>query len=485
VTGREARGRESSDSARDPRIDQSVGLSDADFAAARDYLRATAGLVFDDSRRAGLSSMINERLAATGSGDLGDYLGRLASRVGAAERQVLLDLVTVQETSFFRNGPQMEALRRHVLPELLRAAAATSRPLRIWSAGCSTGEEPYTLAMLALAAVAATPGTAKVPIKVLGTDISAAALATAAKATYRGRSLALLDRAQRQRWFDEAGGARVTVREEVRRLVELKLHNLVTGNVPASPGTLDLLVCRNVTIYFGRETTRALMARFHEALIGGGYLVLGHSETLWQLSDAFTLLPFGDAFAYRKDPAPQARRRSGPALIPVARLLPGHRRQPALPAPAATADPARDLAAARAALSRGHYAEAASLAARSTAMDPLSAPAWTVEGHALSTLGQDAEALVALRKAVYLDPAAGDAHFLLAGALARLGDPRAAGRSYRAAAATLPGLPPDVLDGLLDGRDVRDLAAMCLRLADGAVSPASADPVSRTSRGGS
>jgi chemotaxis protein methyltransferase CheR len=478
-------------------------ITDDDFAAVRDYLAGTAGLVFDVSRRASLAAAVAERLAATGSRDVATYLAHVQSRRGGKEREQLLDTVTVQETHFFRNGPQMVALREHILPELLRRALVESRPLRIWSAGCSTGEEAYTLAMLALEAAAATTGTGGVRIGVLATDVSAAALATAAKATYAGRSMSFVDPRDRSRWFRPAGVGALAVCDEVRDLVELRLHNLVTDPVPAEPGSLDLIVCRNVTIYFSRETTRALVERFHAGLGPGGYLMLGHSETLWQLSDAFTLLPIGEAFAYRKDAtaAARPRRAAAAARSAVVRLRPS--RRPAPPAPPgaqagapvgvtgrgpeleplrrrtavgpgrdragdAAAAQAADLAAARAALADGRYADAVGLATQAAVAGPHEAAAWAVRGEALSTLGQDADALVALRKAVYLDPDAGDAHFLLAGALARLGDVRAAARAYRAAAAALPGTPPEALERLLDGRAVGDLVALCRRLGDAA-----------------
>jgi chemotaxis protein methyltransferase CheR len=454
---------------------QAAVLTDAEFAAVRSYLQLSVGLVFDDSRRAGLASSLAERFAAIGCADVATYLRLVQSAAGLRERQLLFDTVTVQETHFFRNIPQMEALRRHVLPELLRRCVALGRPLRIWSAGCSTGEEPYTLAMLATEAAGTVAGGAEVQIRVLGTDVSAAALATATQATYSGRAVALVDAASRLRWFRDAPGGALGVRPEIRRLVELRQHNLVGGAVPTEPASLDLVVCRNVTIYFDRDTTRALIERFHAALLPGGYLMLGHSETLWQLSDAYTLMPFGDAFAYRKDPVLAPARRAVPARLPVGRLLPGSWRPPEAAAPATrvvparpVVDPVRDLALARAALASGKYSEAVNLASRAAAANPFEAASWTVQGQALATLGRDAEALVALRKAVYLDPAAGDAQFLLAGALARVGEVAGAGRAYRAAAATLPRVQAQVLAGLLDGRDVSDLVEMCRRLADAA-----------------
>ena len=478
-------------------------LTDDDFALVRAYLAEAAGLVFDHSRRPGLTGVLAERLGATGSPDVAAYVALLRSPGGEAERQRLLDAVTVQETHFFRNPPQVEALRRRVLPELLRRAAGRERPLTIWSAGCSTGEEPYTLAMLLLELspmLADRSGT-----RILATDVSAEALRAARRATYAGRTLDTAPANVRDRWFEPSPGAALQVRDEVRGLVDLQLHNLVTDPPPFGPGEVDLVVCRNVTIYFSRETTRALIARFRTVLAEGGYLLLGHSETLWQVSDEFALVPIGDAFVYRRTHDAQASAVPPPTAPEPghprpARVPPGRRsagpvagnRRPAAPSPAVMAeplpaasavptpaasavpsqapapasDPAALLELARTALAAGGYAEAADLAGRAAEAQPLLAPAYVVRGQALATLGLDGEALAPLRKAVYLDPGAGHAHFLLAGALARLGRHRPAAAAYRAAARTLPAVDAGTLEAYLGGRQVDELVDLCRRLAD-------------------
>ena len=461
-----------------------TGFDDADFTAVRDYLRDQAGLEFDAARRAGLAAVVADRLRSTGAPSVPVYLTSLAGDRGAHERQRLLDAVTVQETHFFRNPPQMEVLRRRVLPELLRRAAGRNRPLTIWSAGCSTGEEPYTLAMLLLELAPGVSGRA--PARVVGTDVSAEALRVAARATYTGRSVDAMPTLVRDRWMEERPGGSLGVRDEVRRLVDLRLHNLVSDPAPFAPGEVDLVVCRNVTIYFGRDTTRLLMGRFHDVLAEGGYLLLGHSETLWQVSDAFTLVPVGDAFVYRR--THQTRRRSAPRLTrkrraggqpatpatpatpaaPAAapmRVLAQIPRAPARPRPAAGGEPSA-VDAALAALAAGDYPAAARHAQAALEADALLPTAYVALGQARTALGQDAGAVDPLRKAVYLDPTAGRAHFLLAGALARLGQHQAAGVSYRAAGQALAKAPPSAVADLLDGRDVGELAALCQVLAE-------------------
>jgi chemotaxis protein methyltransferase CheR len=472
-------------------------LSDGQFAQLARMLRESAGLAFDDSRRESLGYSVSERMRARGCADVEDYLALIAVDGDPGERQALLDEVTIPETHFFRNPPQIRVLRSHVLPELLKQAAGTRR-LRVWSAGCSTGEEPYTIAMLLRELLPATSGW---DVKVLATDLSTRAVAAAQAARYGERAFVMTDPLDQQRFFylDTDSGAYV-VRDEIRDLVEFRHHNLVTDEPPFGPGEVDLVLCRNVTIYFDRTTTKRLMQRLHGCLRDGGYLFLGHAETLWQISDDFTLVSLGDAFVYRRlEPGPDRRsvlpdrrtedeprparadRRRGPvdrrtvAATPLSR--PKHRdgslsrlrdRLTATPAESAAApvQPEPDpLVAVRTAVAQGKYAEAADLAAEVVTATPLRSEAHYLHGLALGNLGRDAEALVVLRKAVYLDPDDGFAHFLLGGALERTGERVAAARSYRAASSTLGRRPFDAVAPELGGRSVAELAALCHQLA--------------------
>jgi chemotaxis protein methyltransferase CheR len=459
-----------------------VTLTDSQFAAIAALLHETAGLSFDETRRESLAFSIAERMRATSSPDVTAYLELLHGPAAATERQCLLDEVTIPETHFFRNPPQIRALRKHVLPELLRQAAG-SRRLRIWSAGCSTGEEPYTVAMLLRELL---PVYAGWDIKVIATDISNRALTAAKAGRYTGRSLVMTDPLDLARWFvvDAASGDYV-VRDEVRDLVEFRHHNLVTDGPPFEPGELDLVLCRNVTIYFDRDTTRSLMTRLHSRLRDGGYLFLGHAETLWHISEEFSLASLGDAFVYRRlDSVPDKKvrrailpdRRTESELLPliVDRRRTGAERRGSralatrvrtAPRQVTPQPPADPLRAVRSAVAAGRYAEAVDVAADVTTATPLRADAHYLQGLALTNLGRDAEALVALRKAVYLDPQQGFAHFLLAGALQRSGESRAAARSYRAASALLGRRPADSVAEELGGRSVAELAALCATLA--------------------
>src|SRR5450432_3434655 len=520
-------------------------MSNDEFDTLRRILEKSAGLVHDESRRDALGFAIAGRLAVTGTDSVAAYLALLGGSAGAFERQQLIDVVTIQETHFFRNPPQIRALRQHVLPELLRRSMAQGRPLTIWSAGCSTGEEPYSLAMLVRELM---PMATREHVRIIGSDVSTTALDFAEAARYGARAVQMAEPIDLDRWFD-ADGDSFVVRQDVRDLVDLRLHNLITQPPPFDPGDIDLLLCRNVTIYFNRATTKALMGRFHSALGDGGYLFLGHSETLWQLSDAFTLVPLGDAFVYRRDDGPQGRttlpdRRTeegdAPILLPErrgrsdrrkrlvdsvgqspaakpgtrpsvrlprghplpggwppvgvppmtlptgqpGRALPSSRTDsPARPpagsssssgpsagtgassAAAASSSAAEFLASAKAALAAARYPAAVVAAARAAKVEPMLVEPHLIGGEALVNLGRDADAIKELRQAVYLQADCAPALLLLAGALDRHGEPAAAARTYRSAAACVAQLPADKVAVFFGGRDSAELVALCVRLA--------------------
>src|SRR3954469_569876 len=161
-----------------------VRLSDHEFTTLTQLLHHTAGLVFDDSRRDSLAYSVHERMRAAGCSDVSSYLALVGSTTGNEERQALVDEVTIPETHFFRNPPQIRALRKYVLPELLRQAVPNRR-LRIWSAGCSTGEEAYTIAILIRELL---PQSSGWDIKVVATDVSTRALNAGRAAHYSERS---------------------------------------------------------------------------------------------------------------------------------------------------------------------------------------------------------------------------------------------------------------------------------------------------------
>ncbi len=213
----------------------------------------------------------------------------------------VIDAVTTQETSFFRDPGVFEGLGRTILPDLGRSLPSPAASLRIWSAGCSTGQEAYSLAILATEYAERSRAAGAVPahVAILATDTSRAAIETARQGIYSSRETARgLDAARRQRFFEpkETG---LQVKAEVRKLVEFRLDNLVQPQA-APKGPFHLICCRNVLIYFDQETRTQICGRFYEQLVAGGYLLLGSAENLYGISNAFESLPLGESLIYRR-----------------------------------------------------------------------------------------------------------------------------------------------------------------------------------------
>jgi chemotaxis protein methyltransferase CheR len=336
----------------------------------------------------------------------------------------LIDEVAVKETFFLRH---VEELRDIDWRAKAARARAAGRPLRIWSAGCSTGEEPYTLAILAAEAL----GNERPPMQILGTDLSASALARARLGLYGARSLRLVDRARRARWFVPAG-ERLSVGAEVRGLVRFTRHNMVADPFPpAGEAPFDLIVCRNVLIYFDAPDAARVSAGLRDALAPAGRLVLG---TVDQLGSA-----------------------PRPAVVPT------RARASARPDPAATRGPA----AARVATTRRlHPGSGASESAVEAAHAAFEAGSQALGG------GDPATAVHALRRALYLDPRRAVVALQLARAHEALDDVDAARRAYRRALRLVAEAPAPG-GRLYDRVGGDDVAAACrARLA---VLPESAD----------
>ncbi len=234
------------------------------------------------------------------------YLEMLRSDAGEEELRRLLPLVTVGKTSFFRDERQFGALAA-LMPGLLEQARAAGRPVAIWSAGCATGEEIYSIAMTASEA-GARPG----EIELLGTDVNPEAVAAAARGAFDHRRVRDVRGPLLARYFEQDGEVH-RVKPALRRLLAgVRPHNLVSSIYPRpQQGAWDVVFCRNVIIYFDTPTTQAVLERFHAALAPGGYLFLGYSESLFRIFDGFELTEVGGAFLYRR---PEGPSRVGPAV---------------------------------------------------------------------------------------------------------------------------------------------------------------------------
>jgi chemotaxis protein methyltransferase CheR len=250
------------------------------------------------------------------------YLDLLRSPAGEDELRRLLPLVTVGKTHFFRDERQFRALAE-LLPGLLRTAQARGRPLAIWSAGCATGEEPYSIAM-----VAAEAGAQPADVELLATDVNPEAVAFAAAGRFPTRRTGEVPAPLLRRYF-EPEDDELRVGPRLRGLLpEVRTHNLVSPSWPRPrAGAWDVIFCRNVIIYFDTPTTQAVLGRILDGLAPGGWLFLGYSESLFRMFEGFELTEVGGAFLYRRPaetrPGAPAARLPTPAPPPAARYAPG------------------------------------------------------------------------------------------------------------------------------------------------------------------
>ena len=280
-----------------------------------DELRALverrAGIHFDATRDRFLAARVREHMEERGIASPSDLLGRIQR--SNWEYETFLERLLTQETSFFRYPSVFSALRNTVLKEMhARKFWEDPRTLRVWSAGCATGEEAYSIAITIAEALMFVEAW---DIEILATDISAAALRRAEQAVYPRRALAALSPEQLEAHFTRAPGPdHWQVRPRIRRLVRVAPMNLAE---PVYAGRMDLIFCMNVMIYFTEERRRALLRAFCEALNPGGYLVLGHAESVAKCPVKLECIQHGDSLLYRK---PLAARNEAAAAVALEKI---------------------------------------------------------------------------------------------------------------------------------------------------------------------
>ncbi len=274
-------------------------LTADEFRLFRDLLAETSGLHFDEARTRFLELALLERLERRGYESYREYYHFLKFHPeGRLELRDLFDLVTIGETYFFRNKPQFDVLMTSVLPDLLqRKANSQDRSIRVWSAGCSGGDEAYSIA-IAFREVMPFQGEWK--ISVLGTDINRKGLAYAKEALYAEKSVGSMPREYIDRYF-KTRGATYTLNPDIKGWVRFEYHNLAKDPfLLEGMQNVDIIFCRNVTIYFDPQTTQQVIENFYNCLVPEGYLFLGHTETLWQIPHRFERMDFPQTFIYRK-----------------------------------------------------------------------------------------------------------------------------------------------------------------------------------------
>ncbi len=250
-------------------------LDDADFRRIAEITYRVAGIDLKRGKEGLVRARLARRLRALGLAGFPEYLAHVQGERSGAELREMVDALTTNKTSFFRESQHFDFLRETVLP------ATAGREARVWSAGCSSGEEPYTIAMVLRDTLAERDADRA---RILATDISARVLDRARAATYTADMVGEMDPALVRRHFTAAAGG-YRVADRLRRMVSFARLNLM-GEWPMR-GPFDVIMCRNVMIYFDKPTQARLVARFHELLAPGGHLFVGHSESLTGLDHRF------------------------------------------------------------------------------------------------------------------------------------------------------------------------------------------------------
>jgi chemotaxis protein methyltransferase CheR len=265
--------------------DREFQFTDRDFQRIRDIVKRNTGIHLSDAKKNMVYGRLSRRLRQLKFSRFDDYLGRLEDD-GEDELVNFINAITTNLTAFFRENHHFEYFGRNLLPALLESKS--DRKVRIWSAGCSTGEEPYSIAMTLLEHM---PPGRYWDLRILATDLDSNVLETASRGIYTIERINGMSRERLRRWFRKGRGQHeglVKVVHDLREIITFKQLNLMQEWPFGGP--FDLIFCRNVVIYFDKETQRRLFDRFANMLVPNGHLFIGHSESLFKVSERFDSL---------------------------------------------------------------------------------------------------------------------------------------------------------------------------------------------------
>jgi chemotaxis protein methyltransferase CheR len=278
-------------------------LSPDDSSLFQELLIEASGLRFEESRNESLHLALWQRLQHRGYDSYREYYNLLKFHPeGRLEMRELLDLITIGETYFFRIKAQFNVLMRFILPEIIqRKMDSGNKCIRAWSAGCSRGDEAYSIA---IAIMEVLPSYSEWNISILGTDINRTGLACSEEAIYTQKDIGHLDKEYLDKYFNVRGSTYV-LKEDAKALVRFEYHNLAKDPfMHESIQNADIIFCRNVIIYFDSQTTQRVIENFYDCLAQDGYLFLGPTETLWQITNKYERVEFPQTFIYKKTLTP-------------------------------------------------------------------------------------------------------------------------------------------------------------------------------------
>ena len=272
-----------------------VAVTQEEFARLSDFLYRRTGMVFNEAKRYYVQRRVTDRMEATGAATFASYFARLRSDLNGEVEQ-LINAFTVNETYFYREDHQLRCLTSDLLAERIRQRRR-SDAVRIWSAPCATGEEPYSIAMWLLETW---PQVDAYDIEIIGSDIDTRVLQAAATGIFGKRALMRLAPELVAKYFIQLDEDRWQIIDDLRGSVRFTAANLVEAAETRTHGQFDVIFCRNVLIYFDDASRRIAAENLYENLAPGGFICLGHTESMSRISPLFEVRRFADAIVYQR-----------------------------------------------------------------------------------------------------------------------------------------------------------------------------------------
>ena len=273
-----------------------MSVDDPDFDLFRDYLERACGIVLGDNKKYLVTSRLGRLLEQKGIASLGELVRLVQQQPRSGLSEMVVDAMTTNETLWFRDAYPFEVLKNRLIPEFV--SNQPGQRLRIWSAACSSGQEPYSLSMAIDEFERANLGQLRGGAQIVATEISASMLSSARAACYDSLAMARgLSQERRDRYFDETARGEWTVRQPIRSRVEFRQLNLLDSY--SILGRFDIVFCRNVLIYFSADVKKDILRRIHATLKPGGYLMLGASEALNGLPELYNMVQCSPGIIYQ------------------------------------------------------------------------------------------------------------------------------------------------------------------------------------------
>lgn len=273
-------------------------LTDGDFKLFRDYVHENCGIYFEDNKMYLMQNRLSRRLNELGIKSFRDYYYHVKYDNSRQEFNNLINIITTNETSFFRNEQQLDSFSNVILPKVINdKRKEKNNTIKIWSAGCSSGEEPYTLAMLLVEKLKSVN---YLDIQIFANDISQRVLHSARQGLYPRSRMENVRPDILKKYFSY-DGQNYKVNPDIKRLINFSQMNLNDQNQFVLLQNMDFVFCRNVMIYFSEDSKKRLVRNFYNILKPGGYLFLGHSESLHGISKSFKLKFYNNCLSYQKE----------------------------------------------------------------------------------------------------------------------------------------------------------------------------------------